>query len=178
MTAEQLKKRTDAIIDYWIAEVQQYSIEQLNAKPSETSWSIGQVGIHLWMSAKGFFFKNAERCLTGEKTEKGKSKNWVGYLVFLFGTMPSVKVKMPTQVAVEPRAPESKEYLIAKLEEVKQLAHAYIDRIAQSDSSLRTRHPFLGWLNTAEWVQLCNIHFRHHLKQKKRVEQHFGWKGK
>lgn len=175
MDTAKLKAQTDEIIDYWIAEVQRYSLEQLNAKPSETSWSIGQVGIHLWMSAKGFFFKNAERCLNHEKTEQGKRKNLAGYLVFLFGTMPSVKVKMPTQVAVEPRAPESKEYLINKLLEVKQLAHQYIDRIAQSDNSLRTKHPFLGWLNTAEWVQLCNIHFRHHLKQKRRIEAHFGW---
>lgn len=175
MNTTKLKTDTDEIIDYWIAEVKRYDIEKLNAKPAENSWSIGQVGIHLWMSAKGFFFKNAERCLSNEKTERGKGKNVWGHLVFTLRTFPAVKVKMPNKVAVEPRAPESKEYLVAKLEEIKQMAHQYIDRIPQSDSRLKTRHPFLGWLNTAEWVQLCNMHFRHHLKQKKRIERHFGW---
>ncbi len=175
MNTAKLKQQTDTIIDYWIDEISKYNIEQINAKPAPDSWSLGQVGIHLWMSAKGFFFKNADRCLANEKAETGKRKNMAGYLVFLFGTMPSVKVKMPTQVAVEPRAPESKEYLIAKLQEIKELSHQYIDKIPQSDVRLRTRHPFLGWLNTAEWIQLCNIHFRHHLKQKKRIQAHFGW---
>lgn len=88
---------------------------------------------------------------------------------------PPVKYDMPKKVAVEPKQPESKEQLIAKLEEIKQLSSAYIARIPQSDPSLKIKHPFLGWLNTAEWISLCNIHFRHHVRQKKRIEKHFGW---
>jgi len=176
MDIEKLQKQTDEIIDYWIAEVKQYNYSQLIAKPAEGSWSIGQVGIHLWMSAKGFFFKNAERCLTGEKAEKGHSKNLTGHLVFTFRTFPPVSVKMPDSVAVEPRQPDSVEHMVGKLEEVKTLARQYIACIPQSNPDLKTKHPFLGWLNTAEWVQLCNIHFRHHIKQKKRIEAHFGYK--
>jgi hypothetical protein len=176
MDLNALEKRTHAIIDYWIAELNGYTLEQLTQKPDEHSWSLGQVGIHLWMSAKGFFFKNAERCLSKEKVESGKSKNLVGFLVFMFGKMPTVKVKMPEKVAVEPRQPETKEQLIEKLEEVKRLSTEYIKRIPQSDPKLKTRHPFLGWLNTAEWITLCNLHFNHHLSQKKRIEKHFGFK--
>lgn len=171
-----LEKRTHAVIDYWITELNGYTLEQLNQKPAENSWSLGQVGIHLWMSAKGFFFKNAERCLSKEKVESGKSKNLAGFLVFTLGRMPSIKVKMPEKVAVEPRQPETKEQLIEKLEEVKRMSSEYIKRIPQSDPRLKTRHPFLGWLNTAEWITLCNLHFKHHLSQKKRIEKHFGFK--
>ena len=128
------------------------------------------------MSAKGFFFKKAELCLSaGEGTERDKGKNWKGYLVFAIGRMPTVKVKMPGQVAVEPRQPESKEQLIAKLSEIKQLATDYISRIPSSDPSITMKHPFLGYLNTAEWITLCNIHFRHHEAQIARAKKHFNW---
>jgi hypothetical protein len=175
MNLSKLETQTDKEIDYWINELKRYDWDKITMKPSETQWSMGQVAIHLWMSSKGFFFKNAERCLSQEKTQTGKSKNFTGHLVFTLKMFPPVKVKMPESVSVEPIVPESKEKLISKLEEIKGLAHQYIARIPQSDPRLKTRHPFLGWLNTAEWVQLCNIHFTHHTRQKKRIEKHFGW---
>lgn len=78
---------------------------------------------------------------------------------------------MPNSVAVEPKMPESKEYLISKLEEVRSLSNAYIDRLPGYDPDERTRHPFLGYLNAAEWIALCNMHFRHHESQKRRIER-------
>lgn len=176
MDLKKLEQKTIAAVDYWINEINNYRYEQLIQKPSENSWSLGQVGIHLWMSAKGFFFKNAERCLNKDKAETGKGKNLYGWVVFTLGMMPPVKVKMPEKVAVEPKQPDSKEQLIARLEEVKKLSAEYIQRIPQSDPAFKTRHPFLGWLNTEEWITLCNLHFKHHLAQKKRIEKHFRWR--
>ena len=121
-------------------------------------------------------FKNAEKCLSKEGTEKGKGKKFAAHLIFTLRTLPPVQYEMPKQVAVVPKQPESKEQLIAKLEEIKQTASIYIKRIPESDPELKIKHPFLGWLNTAEWIELCNIHFRHHMRQKKRIEKHFGWK--
>lgn len=176
MNAQKLQQQTDRAIDWWITEFERYDFEKITEKPSENEWSMGQVGIHLWMSAKGFFFKNAEKCLTGEGASTGKGKNFTGHVVFTLKMFPPVKVKMPGSVAVEPKQPESKEKLIAKLREVKQMSASYIARIAASDPNIKTRHPFLGWLNAAEWISLCNLHFRHHLRQKARIEKHFGWK--
>jgi hypothetical protein len=169
MNIQKLEQKTHEVIDEYLKDLDNYSIEQLQQKPSEDSWSLGQVYIHLWMSAKGFFFKNAERCLNKENTESGKGKNFVGTVVFLFNKMPTVKVKMPDKVAVVPKQPESKEYIINKLLEIKQLSSDYIKRIPDSDPNLKTKHPFLGYLNTAEWIRLCNIHFHHHEAQKKRI---------
>src|ERR1043165_669736 len=171
MNLQQLEKQTNQAIDYWIDEFKRYDFDKLLMKPSENEWSMGQVGIHLWMSAKGFFFKNAEKCLAKEGAEKDKGKNWSGHIVFTLKMMPPVKYEMPKSVSVQPRQPESKEQLIAKLEEIKTMSVDYIKRIPQSDPALKTRHPFLGWLNTAEWITLCNIHCRHHVRQKKRIEK-------
>ncbi len=176
MNLQKLEKQTHEAIDYWIDEYRRYDFEKIVTPPSDNSWSLGQVGIHLWMAAKGFFFKNAEKCLSKEGTETGKSKKLAAHFIFTLRTLPPVQYEMPKQVAVVPKQPESKEQLIAKLEEIKQMASAYIKRIPDSDPALKTKHPFLGWLNTAEWIQLCNIHFRHHMRQKKRIEKHFGWK--
>lgn len=174
MNPQKLSEDTNRQIDSYIVMLDKYSMEQLLQKPSETSWSIGQVYIHLWMAAKGFFFKNAAACLAKENTKTGQSKNWIGRLVFLFKQMPTVKVKMPTKLSVEPRQPESKQQLIDKLNEIKTLSDVYINQIAQSDSTQKTKHPFLGYLNCGEWVSLCAMHFKHHKKQIKRIQKSIG----
>ena len=171
MNTTQLERNTHAAIDAYITDLDSYSMDQLLAKPSSDSWSIGQVYIHLWMSAKGFFFKKAEQCLSKENVETGVGKNWKGWIVFTLGKMPVAKVKMPASIAVQPREPESKEQLVAKLNEIKQMATDYIKRIPDSDPSLKVKHPFLGYLNTAEWIALCNVHFQHHEGQKKRIRK-------
>jgi hypothetical protein len=176
MNLEKLEKQTHQSIDYWINSFRQYDFDKILLKPSEDKWSMGQVGIHCWMSAKGFFFKNAEKCLSKDGTQAGKSMKLGAHLIFTLRMLPPVKYEMPKQVAVIPKQPESKGQLISKLEEVKKIASEYIQRIPQSDPRLKTKHPFLGWLNTAEWISLCNIHFRHHVRQKERIEKHFGWK--
>jgi hypothetical protein len=175
MNQQKLEKQTHQAIDYWINEYKRYDWDKIIMKPAENSWSMGQIGIHLWMSSKGFFFKNAEKCLSKEGTEKGKSKKFGAHVIFTLRTLPPVKYEMPAQVSVQPKQPDSKEQLIGKLEEIKAQATAYINRIPDSDPELKTKHPFLGWLNTAEWITLCNIHFRHHMRQKQRLEKHFGW---
>jgi hypothetical protein len=176
MNTTTLESKTQAVIDSYIKDLDNYTFEQLMMKPSPHSWSVGQVYIHVWMSAKGLFFKKAEQCLTKEGTEQGKRKNWKGMLVLLMGRMPAIKVRMPEKVAVEPKQPESKEQIIARLNEIKKMSTAYIQRIKDADPSHKTRHPIFDYLNTAEWITLCNMHFRHHEGQKKRIRAHFGWK--
>jgi hypothetical protein len=89
--------------------------------------------------------------------------------------MPTVKIKMPDKVAVQPRQPESKEQLVQKLSDIKALVSEFVLKIPQSDPNLKTKHPFLGYLNCAEWVKLCNIHFKHHQAQIKRINKAQGF---
>ena len=124
-----LEKKTHQIIDAYIQLLDKYTYEQLNQQPDENSWSIGQVYVHVWMASKGFFFKNAALCLSGETAEKGKSKKLIAYPIFLFEKMPTVKIKMPDKVAVQPRQPESKEQLVQKLSEIKALVSEFVQKI-------------------------------------------------
>jgi hypothetical protein len=77
----------DQSIDSWIKELEQYDFIQLCAKPSPTSWSLGQVCMHLI---------------------------------------------------------ENTNY--------------YVDQIKMC-------------VNAREWFQFADMHFRHHLRQKKRIEK-------
>ncbi|MFN8278409.1 MAG: DinB family protein [Chitinophagales bacterium] len=170
MNAAKILSKSNRAIDAYLTDLSHYTIEELQRRPA-TGWSLGQVYIHLWMSAKGFFFKNAEKCLSNDSAVRGKGKTWVGKLVFLTGHMPAVRIRMPESVAVEPKMPESKEYIVSKFEEIRTLCDEYVKRLPNSDLTLKTRHPFLGYLNAAEWVTLCQMHMRHHEAQKRRLQK-------
>ncbi len=176
MKYAQLEQKTQAVIDEWLQDLDNYTIEQLLQKPAENSWSVAQVYVHLWMASKGIFFKNIERIVNGdERTKKGGRKNFAGWMVFTFGRMPSVKIEMPSSVSVQPNQPDSKETLVKRLEEVKRLVTDSILRLQNAPEDVRVKHPFLGWLTAQEWMQLCAIHFSHHRAQKQRIKKHFGW---
>jgi hypothetical protein len=36
----------------------------------------------------------------------------------------------------------------------------------------KTKHPGFHYLNAIEWLQFIEMHFRHHLKQKKRIDKY------
>src|SRR5580704_10743560 len=114
MNTQKLEKQTHEVIDYWIDEYRRYDWDKILMKPAENSWSLGQIGMHLWMASNGFFFKNAERCLNKEGVETGKNKKLGAYLIFTLHALPPVRYEMPAQVAVQPRQPESKEQLVVK----------------------------------------------------------------
>lgn len=176
MNIKNIENQSIEIINIWQSDLQNFSMEQLLQKPAENSWSIGQVYIHLWMAAKGFFFKNIQRIATNdEKVKIGGRKNWVGYAVFLFGAMPTIKIEMPKSISVQPNQPESKKQLNARMEEVKKLVHEAALLLPSLNPKATVKHPFLGYLTAEEWLRLSSMHFNHHTKQKQRIKKHFGF---
>ena len=176
MDFKKLERKTIDIINEWESDIDNYTMEQLLQKPAENSWSIGQVYVHLRMAAKGFFFKNIQRIADGdEKVKVNGSKNFSGYVVFVLGMMPSIKIEMPGSVAVQPNQPESKEQLHKRMNEVKMMVSENVQRMHTLSPTATVRHPFLGYLTAAEWLKLCSMHFNHHVKQKQRIKRHFGF---
>jgi hypothetical protein len=176
MSPAALKAKINKSIDFWLKNLDSYTMEELLQKPADDVWSVGQVYIHLWMSAKGFFFKHVARIAANEKTTTGKGKNLAGWVVFTLGVFPAVKVKMPDSIAVQPNPPESKEQIVRKLNEVKTLAAEYAALLPALNKNLRTKHPFLGNLNAEEWLRLCELHCNHHQAQLKRINKALGRK--
>ncbi|MEO6454041.1 MAG: DinB family protein, partial [Ginsengibacter sp.] len=40
----------------------------------------------------------------------------------------------------------------------------------------KTKHPGLNYFNAKEWFQFAEMHFRHHLRQKKRIDDFFKYR--
>lgn len=177
MNVEKTRKKISAALDLYERMLDQYSLDVLTKKPTDGSWSIGQVYTHTWMASKGFFLKNVEHCLKEEGTFKGERKNFNGFVLFLMGKIPDKKYKMPNEVAVQPYQPESKEQLYKRIQEVRDASEIALEQYKKSSPEVKYRHPFLGYLNAGEWLQLCGMHYMHHVQQIKRIEKSIGFKG-
>lgn len=159
------------IIKAYKSALERYTPEQLQYKPGPEEWSIGQMYSHVIMSSLFFFADHTEKCLAGHKTSAGdKTRN--GKIVFFFNSFPPMRFKMPKRIAVEPHQPknlqeirEGLDNLLARVDEVKKKFDAGFD------PQKKRENPIFGWLNAAEWWQLMEMHFRHHLRQKARIDK-------
>lgn len=170
-TAETLK-RLEEITNFYLHELDQYSMEQLTRKPSDEEWSLGQMYLHLINTALYMQLRNIEACrsggsdspeLTGEKTEVGKT-------VFAQGSIPPVQIKVPSSPQYTPQQPESKEQIVeglnAVVRKMSELEPA-LDEISPAQTVL---HPGFGALNAKEWFALVEMHYRHHVHQLNRLK--------
>jgi hypothetical protein len=65
---------------------------------------------------------------------------------------------------------DSKEDLVNKLVNLKDEISKAARLISESSFKGKTKHPGLNYFNASEWYQFAHMHFRHHLRQKKRIE--------
>ncbi|MCJ8012911.1 DinB family protein [Paenibacillus sp. KQZ6P-2] len=171
MNTQEMIQRMDSITQYYLEELDRFSMEDLTRKPGEEEWSLGQMYMHLINASLRMHLRNVEACATsaegvmkeGEKTEGGKS-------AFSNQAFPPVRVQVPPSPAYTPSQPGSKEQiregLLNVLAEMKR-----IDPLVQTaPAQNKLVHPGFGALNAGEWFMLVEMHYRHHLRQKERLE--------
>ena len=78
---------------------------------------------------------------------------------------------MPAKVAVEPLMPESREWIKDSLKQMVQDMKELAVILEKTKVIQKAKHPALGYLTADEWFQFCEIHLRHHLRQKARIEK-------
>ena len=66
--------------------------------------------------------------------------------------------------------PNSKEELKNALWLIKDEINSLDTLIPNSHYKGKTKHPGLGYFSASEWLQFADMHFRHHLRQKKRID--------
>lgn len=66
--------------------------------------------------------------------------------------------------------PENKEQLKRLLKNVKEEMNKTVTSISNSSFKGKTKHPGLSYFSADEWLQFAEMHFRHHLRQKKRID--------
>jgi hypothetical protein len=155
----------------WLVALNDYTDEQFTRKPGETQWSIGQVYYHLVVGTESFHLRACKKCLEnqGEITEGGKTL--AGKIVFLLGSFLPAKIHVPPSPEYTPKQPESRAEMREGLRKLIETMRGLAPQIDQASPVQKWQHPALGLLNAMEWYRLIEIHFRYHLRQKKRLDK-------
>jgi len=155
-------------IDIWIKALEQNDFVQLCAKPSPNSWSLGQVCIHL-IDATNYYLEQLNICLsTNDHAMEEMSPH--AKTMFHNNEFPDEVIEGPTTNAGTPQ-PESKEELMRCLIKLREEINTTEILISPSPFRGKTKHPWLNYFNALEWFQFAEMHFRHHLRQKKRIDE-------
>jgi DinB superfamily len=158
---------------FYESELPKYSEQDFSKKQTEEAWSIGQMYQHLIKGTMFFHIKFAENALeSAENSHEGKT--FPGKLSFFIGGFPPVKIKVPASAEYTPPQPKSKETVAEDLQKLKIMLKDLAEKIDASPSKGKTKHPAFGYLTAFEWYQMIDMHFKHHLRQKKRLDQFLG----
>jgi DinB family protein len=154
-------------IDEWIKESERYNFTQLSAKPSPASWSMGQLYMHLIQSTH-FFIRQIKICTSGNDNINEEAFD-AAKAMFRNNEFPDLLLEGPPSNATTPQ-PVSKEYLVTELQHLKDEINKEGALISASQYRGKTKHFGLGYFTANEWLQFAEMHFRHHLRQKKRLD--------
>ncbi|SRR6266496_1296716 len=156
-------------LNLWIKELGQYNMSQLLAKPSPAHWSLGQLYIHL-IQATNFFIRQIHAC-TSNNDYINEEAFVQAKIMFQKNDFPDVLLEGPPSNASTPQ-PESKEQLTSGLTQLKNEMNKAEALILNSQFKGKTKHFGLGYFTASEWMQFSEMHFRHHLRQKKRLDDY------
>ncbi|WAC15330.1 DinB family protein [Dyadobacter pollutisoli] len=155
-------------IDVWIEGLNRYSFNELIAKPIPGRWSLGQIYMHV-MQESGFFFTQIVICASNDENAEERM-NSDAREMFLNNGFPDQEIEGPPSNALV-RQPESKEYLVNAFAELRNRIGEMAQLISMSQFNGKTRHPGLGFFSADDWFQFTEMHCRHHLRQKARIEK-------
>ena len=154
-------------IDIWIRALEGYGYHQLTARPSPTSWSIGQVYMHL-LDDTSYYIEQIQVCLTNND-QASEQPTPAGKIMLLNNDFPDEILEGAPSNAYIPQ-PESKDQLTADMLSLKMAMNNAATLISESPFHGKTQHPGLGYFSAIEWLQFADMHLRHHLRQKTRID--------
>ena len=153
---------------YWMAELDLLTLDQLLTKPDEPNWSLGQVYEHLIEETNWYNeqievslsdIENANVPMTAKAQKLFKDKSF-----------PNKRILGDPLIAENVKQPISVDQLKSDLEKLKIRTNEIWKRMKKTNSFGKSEHPGMGYLNCYEWLQYSEMHMRHHLKQKSRIE--------
>ncbi|AGA56362.1 MULTISPECIES: DinB family protein [Paenibacillaceae] len=184
--AKETLSRFEETVNGYIRDLEGTSMDQLLWKPAEDEWSLGQMYMHLIRSARFMHLRNVALCLdpngSPEVTQAGKTEQ--GEKVFKMGSFPPIRIRVAPSPQYTPPQPESKEQIVDGLRDaLRRMAEIEpaVTAAFEPDHPVRSEsgkaiarhtvlHPQFGGLNALEWFRLAEMHYRHHLRQKSRLD--------
>lgn len=158
------------LIDIYRERLNRCSPEQLSYRSGNIAWSLGQMYDHV-IEVSREYLVNAEACMnSGTMQPQGKTE--AGEILFSLGGFPPVKIKLPDEL--DSPAMLRKEDLVDGLNEIRRLVIEWQGKVEAADPCAKVKHDGFGWLNAKEWLELVEMHFRHHLRQQSGLERQAG----
>jgi hypothetical protein len=155
-------------IDVWLTELDRYSFTRLCEKPSTETWSIGQIYMHLLNAAE--YQMDQVRICTSTNENEWEEASAAAKTMFRNNEFPDLLIKGPSSNDLTPQ-PQSKEQLINGLLNLRnEINTTILNLLSSTYYKGKTKHPGLLYFNAIEWLQFAEMHFRHHRRQKKRID--------
>ena len=155
------------IIDTWISALETYTLEELCLQPFSGHWSAGQLYLHL-LNDTNYYIEQIRESLAGNHNEK-EIMAATARPLFLANDFPDELIAGNPANAFIPQ-PGSSDALKHAFEKLKEGMNGVAVLMATTVSRAKAKHPGFNYLNADEWLQLAVMHFRHHLRQKKRID--------
>jgi hypothetical protein len=154
-------------IDYWINELEQYSFTQLCIQPSPGNWSLGQMYRHLIDDTR-FYIEQIKTCISANDNAMEQASP-TARAMFADNSFPDQLIEGAPGNNSIPQ-PASKEELRSCLLNIKDEINRLSILVSESLFKGKTKHPGFNYFSAEEWLQFAEMHFRHHLRQKKRID--------
>lgn len=163
-----LLEQFNKTIDIWINYLHDYTLDMLCRKPGENSWSLGQVYLHI-IADTAWFVEQMDNCLRLSNANSEKDMHENAKAIFANNAFPDALLENPSNDPGS-RQPKDKEELFRGLTDIKQEVNdLYAVDHPQADG--KTEHPGFHFFNSLEWLQFAEMHMRHHLRQKQRIDE-------
>jgi hypothetical protein len=156
-------------LDIWIAALQHYDFNTLITKPDSENWSLGQVFMHL-IEETNYYIEQIEYCVSHSENRSEFMSEYSAQL-FANNGFPDVRIKNDAPSVQNVAQPSNKSDLLEQLHSMKTQLNLLWNKMMDNKSSGKTKHPGLGYFNAQEWFQFAEFHLRHHLSQKRRIEE-------
>ncbi|TDH28586.1 DinB family protein [Segetibacter sp. 3557_3] len=164
-----MNNHSNNTIKIWSGCLKDYSLEELCVPPSPGSWSMGQLYIHL-VEDTSFYLQQVKRCIgTNENADKHTSPN--GRFILENLRFPLEQVLGSPEHALIPQPP-GKAQLVNRFTSLEAAYDLLGEAVYSSVFMGKTEHPGFGFFDAREWLLFADIHFRHHLKQKSRIDHY------
>ncbi|MCF3110421.1 DinB family protein [Niabella sp. CC-SYL272] len=165
LSTPELLSGFNSSIELWTGYLNAYTLQQLQQRPAPGSWSLGQVYRHL-INDTMFYIEQMETApatnehVTAQMTPAAAA-------IFAVNAFPDRQLENPFNDIHLPQ-PTSREQLFQQLAAIKEKVNLLFANAGHKGG--KTLHPGFQYFSAAEWLQFADMHLRHHLRQKERID--------
>lgn len=149
-----------------LSEAKGLTEEQLNFKPNENDWSIGQVLYHCWLAIDLAFQYVDKKLKEGNNTKQVGFENFVRFILLKIALISPFKFKAPRIVrdnlVQKTTYKELQDLSAASFERIKVLLENYPEELKNAEIF---KHPVIGWVTISQTLEFLKDHTLHHKMQ-------------